>query len=64
MVLSWCRWFRGVVDAGSVELFDHLYISRRNRHNDLFRIFHFIRGSFLTNTYIVLTDPKLIQGAY
>ena len=36
----------------SVELFDHLYISRRNRQNDRFRVYHFIRGSFFTNTII------------
>ena len=37
---------------GSVELFDHLYISRRNLKNDRLRVYHFIRGSFFTYTII------------
>ena len=39
-------------NADSVELFDHLYISRRNLQNDRFRVYHLIRGSFFTNTII------------
>ena len=40
------------VNADSVELFDNLYISRRNRQNDRFRVYHLIRGSFFTDTII------------
>ena len=30
----------------------HLYISRQNRQNDRFKVYHLILGSFLTNTII------------
>ena len=49
---------RGGVNADSVELFDHLYISRRNRQNDRFRVYHFIRRSFFTNTIIHVINFK------
>ena len=39
-----CRRFRGGAAAVPVELFDDLYISRRTRNNDRFRIYNFIRG--------------------
>ena len=46
MVKRWCRWCRGGADADSVELFDHLYISRRNCQYNRFRVYHLTRGSF------------------
>ena len=49
---------KGVADSLEMEqmrnglVFDHLYISRRNRQNYRFRVYNFIRRSFFTNTIL------------
>ena len=52
MVKRFFRRFRTDVNVDSDEIFDHIYISRRNHQNDRFRVYHFIRGSFFANTII------------